>query len=854
MEGSKMRKIISVIIAFAVSSALFAAATESRKSPVKVSKKYKARVERTDYVHSPSGESSAIVEFNNRNSFSATVVDSSMNGYGMITSPTNPLFINDEGLFFVYRQWAGDTGTSGNIGASFSSDGQSWTQYANLNGLFSIGRYPSAVGTDDYPYAIWNEYTGTGAPSYGGRPYYAYDEFGWDGGSFSPPTNTDVGWDESKDLWVGSPIVSGSGDEVYFNIAYADWTRNDCWLFHSEAYEDGFVIYGNEQKILDETADFVGGDEEGSYTSSPVIDVNDDGIGYYAASAYFSGADLNASVVANGNYHVPIFRMTTDHGATWYPAHEDENGSLITNQADKYYWIPDDVIDHMFNSGLFPTTWTDPDQCPDSEDYVFTELFMAYDFDLKVDADGNPHFVVGVLPGDGEYIFPGISEANGYYHFTIDKDYLDNPGAPQTETGWNYSFVGSTYETWGWSDAMGTSYWQVAFPTLALGPDQEMYVVSSLVTEGEETDPDGDPCTLDSFYDEWSNDVYVMKSEDNGATWWCPYNASATPDPDPTDLDSPEEISAHAASEGDSDGVYINFQMPDYLYGSTTGDPGDPDHKCRVYVGYVELASSTGSQPDCGTDTCGSGIGGDTNGDGTLNILDIVGVVNFILGTGAIDFECAADFNFDSTINILDIVGMVNCILGTGSCDLGLARTSNTTTDVFASLVSNKLEVNGLVGGIQLDGYLKSELVGSDVVKSANGKTVVYNPVSGILETSKFVFDSTPENLIVASSSGETVEVSVVKEYALLSNYPNPFNPSTSIAYELSTAGIVELGVFDMLGQQVASLVDGYVDAGSHNAVWNSVDFNGNEVSSGIYILKLTTSNQIVSNKITLLR
>ena len=177
-----------------------------------------------------------------------------------------------------------------------------------------------------------------------------------------------------------------------------------------------------------------------------------------------------------------------------------------------------------------------------------------------------------------------------------------------------------------------------------------------------------------------------------------------------------------------------------------------------------------------------------------------------------------------------------------------------TTSDVFASLVSNKLEVNGLVGGIQFDGYLKSELVGSDVVKSANGKTVVYNPVNGILETSVFVFDSIPENLIVASSSGESVEVSVVKEYALLSNYPNPFNPSTSIVYELSSAGIVELGVFNMLGQQVASLIDGHVDAGSHNAVWNSIDANGNEVSSGIYILKLTTSNQTVSNKITLLR
>ncbi len=757
-------------------------------------------------------------------------------------------------MFFVYRQWAGDDGTSGQIGASYSDNGANWTTYYNLNpGMgplqpMQVGRYPSAVGTADYPYAFWNEYT-TQASTYGGTPYYAYDEFGWDGGSFTNPIAVDVNWNDAKDLWVGSPVVSGYGSEVFFNVTYADWTRNDCWLFHSEAYEDGYVVFGNEIKILDETADFVGGDDEGSYTSTPVIDVNDDGIGYVAASAYFSGADANASVVSNGSYHTAIFRMTTDHGASWFPEHADEDGNPITVTADKYYYIPDEVIDHMFNSGLFPTTWTDPDECPDSEDYTFTELFMAYDFDLKVDSDGNPHFIMGVLPGDGEYIFPGIAEANGYYHFTIDKDNLDNPGAPQTPTGWNYSFVGSTMDTWGWNDAAGNSYWQIAFPTLALGPDGNMFVVSSMVTEGEVTDPDGDPCTLDSEYPEWSNDVYVMKSEDNGASWWCPYNASNTPDPDPTDIDSPEEVSAHAGSSADADGVYLNFQMPDYFYGSTTGDPGDADHKCRVYVGYAELTSA----PDCDSDGCGSGIAGDANGDGTLNILDIVGIVNFILGTGTVDWECAADFNGDGTVNILDIVGMVNCILGTGSCGDGLARTM-IGEEAVASLIANKLEINSFVGGIQFDGKLASEVVGTDIVESANGKTLIYNLINGTLETSTFTFEDAPENMIVASSVGENVQVAIVSEYAVMSNYPNPFNPQTTISYELNVGGNMELAVYNMLGQQIVSLANGFVEAGDYNMVWNSVDANGNEVSSGIYLLKLTTENQVVSNKITLLR
>ena len=842
-----MKKLISMIMIFALSSMVFAAATQGNKGPVKMSKKYNARIEPAGSVVSSTGESSPIVQFNNRNNFTATAVDSSKNGYGMITSPTNPLHYSDEGLFFVYRQWAGEAGTSGQIGASYSDDGDSWTQYSNLNGASEVGRYPSAVGSSDYPYAFWNEYT-TVAPTatslYGGRPYYSYDDFGWDGGSFGAPIDVDVTWTDDKDLWLGSPDHSTDGSIDFFNVSYTDWTRNDCWLFHSEAVEDGYIIFGSETLILDETADFVGGDDEGSYTSTPLLDINDDGIGYYAASAYFSGADLNASVVSNGSYHTAIFRMTNDYGATWFPAH----GGL-QETSDKYYYIPDEVIDHMFDSGLFPTTWTDPDNCPDSEAYTFSELFMAYDFDLKVDSEGNPHFVMGVLPGDGEYIFPGVEEANGYYHFTIDKDNLDNPGAPQTETGWNYSFIASAKDTWSWNDAAGSSYWQISFPTLALGPDGTMFVVSSMVTEGEENDPDGDPCTFDSEYPTWSNDVYVMKSEDNGASWWCPYNASGTADPDPTDLDSPEEISAHAASQADANGVYLNFQMPDYLYGSTTGDPGDPDHKCRVYVGYAELTS----EPDCSAGTGCPSSPGDSNGDGNLNILDIVGLVNYILGTAEIAEECAADFNGDENINILDIVGMVNCILGTGPCGDGLARGIE-SVEAVAVVLNNRLEINEHVGGFQCDGVITSVAIGSDIIEYANGKTIVYNLVNGSLETSSFTFESTPENVVVASSVGENVEITIASEYAVMSSYPNPFNPQTTISYDINASGNIQLAVYNMLGQQVVSLVDDFVEAGNYKSVWNSTDIQGNEVASGIYMLRLTTDSQVISNKITLLR
>jgi len=69
---------------------------------------------------------------------------------------------------------------------------------------------------------------------------------------------------------------------------------------------------------------------------------------------------------------------------------------------------------------------------------------------------------------------------------------------------------------------------------------------------------------------------------------------------------------------------------------------------------------------------------------------------------------------------------------------------------------------------------------------------------------------------------------------ALLGNYPNPFNPSTTISYELSTVSNVSLIVYDVLGRNVATLVDGIQQSGYHQ-----VNFNGSNMASGLYYYRL---------------
>lgn len=87
------------------------------------------------------------------------------------------------------------------------------------------------------------------------------------------------------------------------------------------------------------------------------------------------------------------------------------------------------------------------------------------------------------------------------------------------------------------------------------------------------------------------------------------------------------------------------------------------------------------------------------------------------------------------------------------------------------------------------------------------------------------------------------------KEFMLLQNYPNPFNPTTSISYQLPTSGSVSLKVYDVLGREVATLVDGMKQRGTNTVTW---DARGK--ASGIYIYKLTAGEYSALKKMILMK
>ena len=88
----------------------------------------------------------------------------------------------------------------------------------------------------------------------------------------------------------------------------------------------------------------------------------------------------------------------------------------------------------------------------------------------------------------------------------------------------------------------------------------------------------------------------------------------------------------------------------------------------------------------------------------------------------------------------------------------------------------------------------------------------------------------------------------------IIGNTPNPFNPSTSIAFTVAEPGSVELAVYAATGQRVRTLVSRIMSAGTHEVVWDGRDDSGRPVSSGVYLSRLATGKSIAVGRMALVR
>jgi len=284
---------------------------------------------------------------------------------------------------------------------------------------------------------------------------------------------------------------------------------------------------------------------------------------------------------------------------------------------------------------------------------------------------------------------------------------------------------------------------------------------------------------------------------------------------------------------------------------------------------------------ECG-DLCINGgcttAAGDLNEDESLNIQDIITMVNQILGSTSLD-GCAleaADMNVDGIINIQDLISLVNAILGSArSAKLdGYAKVEYVTSGQDKIIqINSDINLSGIQLSLISDTQLDIELKDNSHI---NQEYHYKDGITRYLAYSMFnrPFDSRTTELLIKSAgdlkmnnikvtvadiNGDALYLSHIEGglnyksgphiFELSELYPNPFNPSTEVSFSLPVDGHVHLAAFDVQGKEVDVIFEGAQSIGQHSYTWNA-----SNLPSGVYYIRLQAGELATSQKALLIK
>jgi hypothetical protein len=199
----------------------------------------------------------------------------------------------------------------------------------------------------------------------------------------------------------------------------------------------------------------------------------------------------------------------------------------------------------------------------------------------------------------------------------------------------------------------------------------------------------------------------------------------------------------------------------------------------------------------------------------------------------------------DTTYNFVDAFGTVQLPVGNYEC-LRLRSVSNSMISTVVGGIPIFSETSVDTSYFWLD--KNHFFVASVTVADEEG------PFSGLAKASTVVEASSFMRLADMSTSVSDATPALPEGFALAQNYPNPFNPETVIKYQLPADMSVQLTVSNLLGQQVATLVNGAQVSGQHEVRWNGLDQQGVQLPSGIYIYQLRAGDMVETRRMLLLR
>jgi hypothetical protein len=341
----------------------------------------------------------------------------------------------------------------------------------------------------------------------------------------------------------------------------------------------------------------------------------------------------------------------------------------------------------------------------------------------------------------------------------------------------------------------------------------------------------------------------------------------------------------NSLSSASGDSLYVS----DHVYEFEGTDITDPMTILPGYNGIPDDPCMEGDKvyPIRLVDFCNGGIDVvcadsiDKRGDINLNgipyeISDAVMFGNyFISGLPALapgHWEgsiAASDINADGIpLSVADLVYLVRVIIGdaqpypkpvpntpvTISCQDGLVR-YDSPVDIGAALLIFRVE--GEIGIPQLG----SGAVGMDMKYAQNGdqlRLLVFNIGSEVIPAGENALVTIPGQVRLTEAEfatydgfGINVLVRDLPGQFNISNYPNPFNPSTTICLNLPAAAEWSVRIYNVAGQLITNY-SGYAEAGVHNIVWSGTDRAGNRVASGIYFYKATAGQSSATRKMIL--
>ena len=297
-------------------------------------------------------------------------------------------------------------------------------------------------------------------------------------------------------------------------------------------------------------------------------------------------------------------------------------------------------------------------------------------------------------------------------------------------------------------------------------------------------------------------------------------------------------------------------------------------------------------------------------GDGQINILDIVKAVQFVLGVIPTPNDpfafFLADANEDGNLNVLDIVFMVRSFLDNNQPTVKTVAAAAPVEPVVIGLSALQslddgqivlpvsIDADGAVAAFQatitfnaaqitigtprltghaerltlqhqtIDGTLRPLAYSTDGQQlSAGTGAVVLIPVTLANEQSlptvtltEVILADSQAGLITSHIGTESVQVKALPtSFALSNNRPNPFNPGTTISYEVPQAAHITLTVYNLLGQEVIRLLDEVRQPGRYTLTWNGRNTRQSGVASGIYLYRVTSSTGYSDTKrMTLLK